>query len=79
MGLAAAAIISLFWTMRPQTLINRIILIGMFGVALILVLLQYSGGDTDVLKHIFLLIALILLIQGVLIAAQTERVREKNG
>ncbi len=79
LGLAAAAIISLFWTMRPHTLINRIILLVMFGVALVLVLLQYSGADTDVSKHIYLLVALILLIQGVLIAAQTERVRIKKG
>ena len=78
-GLAAAAIISLFWPMRPHTLINRIILLVMFGVALVLVLLQYSALDTDVSKHIYLLIALILLIQGVLIAAQTERVRAKSG
>jgi serine/threonine protein kinase len=79
LGLAAAAIISLFWSMRPNTLINRIVLLVIFGVALVLVLLQYSATDTDVLKHIYLLIALILLIQGVLIAAQTERVRVKRG
>lgn len=79
MGLAAAAIISLLWLTRPSNLADRIVLLVMFGAALVLVLLQYSGADTDVLKHIYLLIALILLIQGVLIAAQTERVRVKRG
>ena len=77
-GLAAAAIISLYWPMRPHIAINRIVLLVMFGAALVLVLLQYSGADTDVPKHIYLLLALILLIQGVLIAAQTERVRVKS-
>jgi serine/threonine protein kinase len=79
MGLAAAAIISLLWLARPSNLADRIVLLVIFGAALVLVLLQYSGADTDVLKHIYLLIALILLIQGVLIAAQTERVRVKKG
>jgi serine/threonine protein kinase len=79
MGLAAAAIISLLWLTRPYNLADRIVLLVMFGAALVLVLLQYSGADTDVLKHIYLLVALILLIQGVLIAAQTERVRVKRG
>jgi serine/threonine protein kinase len=79
MGLAAAAIISLLWLTRPSNLADRVVLLVMFGAALVLVLLQYSGADTDVLKHIYLLVALILLIQGVLIAAQTERVRIKRG
>jgi serine/threonine protein kinase len=77
-GLAAAAIISLLWLTRAYTLIDRIILLAVFGVAVVCVFLQYSGADTDVPKHIYLLIALILLIQGVLIAAQTERVRRER-
>jgi len=74
-GLAAAAIISLLWLTRPYTLINRIILLVVFGGAAVCAFLQFSSIDTDVLKHIELLISLILLIQGVLIAAQAERVR----
>jgi serine/threonine protein kinase len=75
LGLAAASLISLLWLIRPYTLIDRIILLALFGVAAVFVFLQYSGVDTDVSKHIYLLISLILLVQGVLIAAQTERVR----
>ncbi len=74
-GLSAAALISLLWLARPYTLIDRIVLLIVFGAAAVCTFLQYPNLDSDVLKHIYLLIALILLIQGVLIAAQTERVR----
>jgi hypothetical protein len=74
-GLAAASLISLLWLTRPFTLIDRIILLVVFGVATVCAFLQYSLIDFDVTKHIYLLISLIMLIQGVLIAAQTERVR----
>jgi serine/threonine protein kinase len=74
-SLAAASLISFLWLMRPYMLIDRIILLAVFGAAGICALLQYSGADSDISKHIYLLILLILLIQGVLIAAQTERVR----
>ena len=74
-GLAAASLISLLWLARPYTLIDRIILLAVFGVAAVCVLLQNLATDLDTSKHIFLLISLILLIQGILIAAQTERVR----
>jgi len=77
-GLAAAAIISLLWLTRPYTQIDRIILLAVFGVAAICAFLQYFGADKDIPKHIFLLISLILLIQGVLIAVQTERVRVRR-
>jgi len=73
-GLAAAAIISLLWLTRPNTLINRIVLLVVFGAAAICAFLQSPNMDTDVSKHIYLLLSLILLIQGVLIAAQMERV-----
>jgi serine/threonine protein kinase len=78
LSLAAASLISLLWMMRPYTLIDRIILLAVFGSAGICTLLQYSATDSDVSKHIFLLILLILLIQGVLIATQTERVRVRK-
>jgi serine/threonine protein kinase len=74
-GLAAASLISLLWLIRPYTLIDRIILLLVFGSAAICTFLQPSLIEFDVSKHIYLLLALILLIQGVLIAAQTERVR----
>jgi len=77
-GLASAAIISLLWLARPYLLLDRIVLLVMFGAAAVCALLQYSGMDAYVSKHIFLLLALILLIQGVLLAAQTERVRTRG-
>jgi len=77
-GLAAAAIISLLWLARPYLLLDRIVLLVMFGAAAVCALLQYSGMDADISKHIFLLLALILLVQGVLLAAQTERVRTRG-
>jgi serine/threonine protein kinase len=77
-GLAAAAIISLLWLTRPNALINRIVLLVVFGAAALCVFLQAPNMDTDVSKHIYLLLSLILLIQGVLIAAQTERVRNRR-
>jgi serine/threonine protein kinase len=77
-GLAAAAIISLLWLTRPNALINRVVLLVVFGAAVVCAFLQYSNADTDVPKHIYLLISLILLIQGVLIAAQTEWVRNRR-
>ncbi|HYX48863.1 MAG TPA: serine/threonine-protein kinase, partial [Ktedonobacteraceae bacterium] len=77
-SLAAASLISFLWLMRPYMLIDRIILLAVFGVAGICALLQYSASDSDTSKHIYLLILLILLIQGVLIAVQTERVRVRR-
>jgi serine/threonine protein kinase len=74
-SLAAASLISFLWLVRPYMLIDRLILLAIFGVAGICALLQYSGADSDISKHIYLLILLILLIQGVLLAVQTERVR----
>jgi hypothetical protein len=77
-GLAAASLISLLWLIRPYPLLDRIILLAVFGVAAVCAFLQSSFLDSDVSKHIYLLISLILLIQGVLIAAQMERVRVRR-
>ncbi len=76
-GLVVASLISLLWLTRPNTLMDRIILLAVFGVAAVCAFLQFSGADTDIPKHIYLLISLILLVLGVLIAAQTERVRRR--
>ncbi len=77
-GLAAAAIISLFWLARPFSIIDRIVLLTIFGVAAICTWTQYTSNDGEVLKHILLLITLIALIQGILIAAQMERVHNSR-
>ena len=56
---------------------DRIVLGVAFGIAAICAILQSvaTSGDLDVGHHIYLLVALIALILGVLIAVQTERVR----
>lgn len=74
-GMVAASLISLLWLLRPYTLVDRILLLLVFGIPAICSVLQYSHIDFDVSKHIYLLISLILLILGVLIATQTERLR----
>ena len=76
-GLVAAAIVSFVWLTRPYQLPDRIVLGVAFGIAAICAILQSvaTSGDLDVGHHIYLLVALIALILGVLIAVQTERVR----
>jgi len=76
-GLAAAAIISLFWFRRPFAMVDRFILGMIFGVAAIFALLQFLFSDFDLLKHMLLLVTMIALILGTLVAAQMERVRAK--
>jgi serine/threonine protein kinase len=80
-GLIAAALVSLVWLIRPYLLPDRIVLLVAFGIAAICAILQTfaTSGDSDVISHIYLLVALVLLILGVLIAAQTERVRIGRG
>src|SRR6266581_2320945 len=74
-GLALATVISLLWLTRPFAVVDRLVLIAIFGIAGICTVIQYPGGDGDVSKHLLLLVALITLILGVLVAAQMERVR----
>jgi serine/threonine protein kinase len=78
-SLAGASLISFLWLVRPYLLKDRLVLLAIFGLAGICALLQFYGADTDVAKHIYLLILLILLIEGVLLAVQTERVRVRKG
>ncbi|GAC1467011.1 MAG: hypothetical protein PVS3B1_05800 [Ktedonobacteraceae bacterium] len=77
-GLALAAIASLFWLTRPFTWIDRILIFIIFGIAIACTFLQFSYLDGDVPKHILLLIALVALIQGVLLVARMEHVREAS-
>jgi serine/threonine protein kinase len=77
-GLVAAGLFSLIWLVRPFNLTDRLILLVVFGITVVCALLQSffeEFGNFEVLKHILLLIILIMLILGVLIAAQMERVR----
>jgi serine/threonine protein kinase len=81
LGLVAATGVSLLWSARPFTLLDRAILAISFGVALICTVVQawipvqpFYGGSA-VQKHLLLLVALIVLIGGTLVAVQMERVR----
>jgi serine/threonine protein kinase len=78
-SLAVATIISLFWLTRPFAVVDRVVLLIVFGIAGICTLIQYPSNDLDPLKHSLLLVALIMLILGVLVAAQMERVRTSSG
>jgi hypothetical protein len=58
------------------------VLLILFGGAAICLFVQYPlsdvnfpGGNQGDIKHTLLIVALIALIQGVLLAARTERVR----
>jgi hypothetical protein len=77
-SLAGASLISFLWLVRPYFIVDRLVLLAIFGLAGICAWLQFSGTDTDIAKHIYLLILLILLIEGVLLAVQTERVRVRK-
>ena len=86
---AARKIVNEFGGNVPQTLeelitvpgaarkTSNVVLGVAFGIAAICAILQSvaTSGDLDVGHHIYLLVALIALILGVLIAVQTERVR----
>lgn len=80
-GLAAAAIISLAWLARSFTLVDRAVLLLVFGAAIVCVFVQYNLSDFNTLqnsegdiKHMLLIIVLILLTVGMLLATQMERV-----
>jgi len=74
-GIAVVSIMLCYWLTRPVFgWVERMLLLGFSIVVLVSLYLQYASADSDVAKHIYLLIALIILIQGVLIATQGEKV-----
>jgi serine/threonine protein kinase len=66
-GLIAAGILSLFWLKRLSLAEDRNVLLVLFSVVVCCALLQVFG-------QAFLILALFLLIAGILVAAQMERV-----
>jgi len=79
-GLGAIAIISLFWLLRSIRWPNRLALFILFAGAAICLSVQYPlsdanfpGGNQGDIKHTLLIVALIVLIQGVLLAVQAEK------
>jgi serine/threonine protein kinase len=74
-GLAIAIIISLLWLTRPFAVVDRIVLLMIFGIAGICTVIQYPSNDQVIVKHVLLLVILIMLILGTLVASQMERVR----
>jgi len=79
-ALMAAGLISLLWLARPLNLSDRSILLIAFGIAVACALFQYSFeefGNFRLLKDVLQILALIILILGVLVAAQMERMRAR--
>ncbi len=74
-GIAAAALVSLGWLLHTFSWPARLLLSAFFGGTLICALAQSALVETNSLKHIYLLVALVLLIQGTLYAGRLERVR----
>jgi hypothetical protein len=74
-GLALATIISLLWLTRPFAVVDRIVLLMIFGIAGVCTVIQYPSNDQVIAKHVLLLVVLIMLILGTLVASQMERVR----
>jgi len=84
-GLGTATVVSLFWLLRPFTWLNRLALFVLFAGVAACLFIQYRfsdlnspGGNQGDIKHTLLLIALILLIQGTLLAVRAERVRARS-
>jgi serine/threonine protein kinase len=78
-GLALATVISLLWLTRPFAVVDRIILLLIFGIAGVCTAIQYPFNDLITVKHVLLLVVLIMLILGTLVATQMERVRASTG
>ena len=82
-GLVIAGIVSFLWLTRLTALVDRVILLSVFGIAVVCALAQSFFGDfaadegIRLTKHILLLLTLITLIQGTLLAVQMERVRAR--
>ena len=67
LGLLVVGLLSLFWLKRPFPAEDRNMLLVMFGLLLLCALLQIFG-------QVFLILALFLLLMGILVATQIERV-----
>ncbi len=78
-GLALATVISLLWLTRPFAVVDRIVLLLIFGIAGVCTAIQYPFDDLVIVKHVLLLVVLIMLILGTLVASQMERVRTSTG
>ncbi len=81
-GLLIAGLVSLFWLLRsPFTWGDRLWIFLFFGASCTCIYLQSQYADTDpqvmFTKHLLLMGALILWIQGTLVAGQMERKRKK--
>lgn len=74
-SLTIAAILSLYWLLRPFTMIQRILLFICFGLGLACFLTQVGMPIEYIVKHELLLLGLIALVLGALLATQLERVQ----
>ncbi len=70
LSILLAALISLLWLIRSRSMIERILLLVLFGIAALCALVYYFFA-----LPVLLLIALFLLMPGTLVAARIEYVR----
>lgn len=77
-GLIAASVVSLLWVLRPNRVVARLTLLAAFAIPLAcMLLLVFTTYGPGLDRDLYLLVALIVLIQGVLFAARVERVRSQ--
>jgi serine/threonine protein kinase len=72
-SLTIAAILSLYWLLRPFTMMQRILLFICFGLGLACFLTQLGMPIDNITKHQLLLLGLIASVLGALLATQLER------
>lgn len=77
-SLTIAAILSLYWLLRPFTTGQRILLLILFGLALACFLTQIGMPMESITKHLLLLAGLIASVLGVLLATQFERIQKST-
>lgn len=77
-GLTIAAILSLYWLLRPFTMMQRILLFICFGLGLVCFLAQLGMPIETITKHQLLLVGLIALVLGTLLATQLERMQKST-
>jgi hypothetical protein len=70
LSILLASLLSLFWLIRSESLIERLLLSALFGIAALCALIYYFLASP-----LLLLIALLLLMSGTLIATRVEYVK----
>ncbi len=74
-GVMVVCLTMMLWLLRSFRLADRLMLLAVFGLALVGAFVQYPLHDDSVSKHILLVMSLISVNQGVLLATRIERLR----